>query len=159
MDAKVEQIIEAGKALGIVVEPRRFPEGTRTAADAAAAVGCDVAQILKSLVFGSDRGVLLFLVSGANRLDLELGARAAGVDALRKADADEAKRATGFSIGATPPFGHPEPIPTFMDEQLLSYAEVWAAAGRNDSVFPVSPEILKEAIGATVTSLAEAPPD
>ena len=157
MDPKVERIVEAGKALGIVVEPRRFPEGTRTAAEAAAAVGCDVAQIVKSLVFGSDKGVLLFLVSGASRLDLGLGARAAGVNSLNKADAEEAKRATGFSIGATPPFGHPEPIPTFMDEDLLSFDEVWAAAGTNDSVFPVSPQRLKDAIGAPSMPLAEDP--
>ena len=155
MDPKVEIVVAAGKSLGIVVEPRRFPEGTRTAADAAAAVGCDVAQIVKSLVFGSDKGVLLFLVSGASRLDLQLGAQAAGVNALSKADAEEAKRATGFSIGATPPFGHPEPIPTFMDEDLLAFDEVWAAAGRNDSVFPVSPQTLKDAIGATPLPLAE----
>jgi prolyl-tRNA editing enzyme YbaK/EbsC (Cys-tRNA(Pro) deacylase) len=155
VDPKVEIVVAAGKALGIVVEPRRFPGGTRTAADAAAAVGCDVAQIVKSLVFGSDKGVLLFLVSGASRLDLELGAQAAGVNTLNKADAEEAKRATGFSIGATPPFGHPEPIPTFMDEDLLRFPEVWAAAGTNDSVFPLSPQVLKDAIDAPSMPLAE----
>jgi prolyl-tRNA editing enzyme YbaK/EbsC (Cys-tRNA(Pro) deacylase) len=155
MDPKVERVVEAGRALDIAVEPHRFSEGTRTAADAAAAVGCEIGQIVKSLVFGSDRGPLLFLVSGANRLDVGLAASVAGANDLHKADAEEARRATGFSIGATPPFGHPESIPTFMDEDLLSFSKVWAAAGRDDSVFCVSPASLRDAIGATVTSLAE----
>jgi prolyl-tRNA editing enzyme YbaK/EbsC (Cys-tRNA(Pro) deacylase) len=155
MDAKTQRVIDAGVELGIEVEPHTFPAETRTAADAAAAIGCDVAQIVKSLVFGSERGPLLFLVSGANRLDTELAARAAGVEKLMKADADEAKRATGFSIGATPPFGHETPLPTFMDDDLMRHDEVWAASGRTDSVFPVAPDALRAAIGAIACTLRE----
>jgi prolyl-tRNA editing enzyme YbaK/EbsC (Cys-tRNA(Pro) deacylase) len=155
VDAKTQRVIDAGAALGVEVAPHTFPAETRTAADAASAVGCDVAQIVKSLVFGSDRGPLLFLVSGANRLDPTLAARAAGVDELTKADAGEAKSATGFSIGATPPFGHTNQLPTFMDEDLLLHSEVWAAAGRPDSVFPVAASALQEATGAVVCALRE----
>jgi Cys-tRNA(Pro) deacylase len=156
MDPKTARVVAAGVNLGIMVEPHTFPAETRTAADAAAAIGCDVAQIVKSLVFGSERGPLLFLVSGANRLDTGLAATAAGVEKLTKADAEEAKRATGFSIGATPPFGHEMTLPTFMDEDLMRYDEVWAAAGRPDSVFPIDPASLEKATDAVVCGLREA---
>jgi len=150
---KVNLVIEAGRDLGIEVRPVTFDEETRTAADAARKVGCDVAQIVKSLVFEAEGRPILFLVSGANRVDMTKGAAVAGVDVLDKADAESARAATGFSIGATPPFGHATKIPVFMDAGLLAFDEVWAAAGRPDSVFCVSPKTLQEATGAPVVDL------
>jgi prolyl-tRNA editing enzyme YbaK/EbsC (Cys-tRNA(Pro) deacylase) len=152
-DPKINRVVEAGRGLGIDVSPVTFDEETRTAADAAGKVGCDVAQIVKSLVFEAEGRPVLLLVSGANRVDLAKGAVAAGVDALDKADAHAARAATGFSIGATPPFGHATKIPVYMDADLLAFEEVWAAAGRPDSVFRVSPQKLQEATGAPVVDL------
>ena len=150
---KVGLVIEAGRVLGIEVRPMTFDEETRTAADAARKVGCDVAQIVKSLVFEAEGRPVLFLVSGANRVDVTKGAAVAGVEVLDKADAEAARAATGFSIGATPPFGHTTKIPVYMDADLLAFDEVWAAAGRPDSVFCVSPKKLQEATGAPVVDL------
>jgi prolyl-tRNA editing enzyme YbaK/EbsC (Cys-tRNA(Pro) deacylase) len=128
---------------------REFPAGTRTAQDAAAAIGCDVGQIVKSLVFVRDGEPLLVLCSGANTVDAErLG--------LAKADADLVRRATGFAIGGVPPYGHPAPLETLIDEDLLGYDEVWAAAGTPRSVFPLTPAQLVERAGATVARVSPA---
>jgi len=131
---------------------RQFPEGTRTATDAARAVGCDVAQIVKSLVFMAGGRPVLALVSGANRLDEKRLAAAAG-EPVTKADAETARTATGYAIGGVPPFGHATEVPVFMDRDLLGHATVWAAAGRPDSVFEISPERLQELSRATVLDL------
>jgi prolyl-tRNA editing enzyme YbaK/EbsC (Cys-tRNA(Pro) deacylase) len=122
---------------------REFPAGTRTAQDAAAAIGCGVGQIVKSLVFVRDEKPVLVLCSGANTVDAQrLG--------LHKADADLVRRATGFAIGGVPPYGHPAPLETLVDEDLLAYDEVWAAAGTPRSVFPLTPAQLVERSGGTV---------
>ena len=152
-DPKVERVIVAGRALGIEVRPVTFDEETRTAADAARHVGCDVGQIVKSLVFEAGGRPILLLVSGANRVDLAKGAAIAGVGSLDKADALAARAASGFSIGATPPFGHTTDIPVFMDADLLAFDEVWAAAGRPDTVFNVHPSKLQKATGAPAVDL------
>jgi prolyl-tRNA editing enzyme YbaK/EbsC (Cys-tRNA(Pro) deacylase) len=152
-DPKVERVIAAGRARSIEVRPVRFGEQTRTAEDAARNVGCSVAQIVKSLVFMAGDSPVLLLVSGANRVDLTKGAAAAGSDALTKADAATAREATGFSIGATPPFGHSSEIAVFMDADLLAFDEVWAAGGRPDTVFSVSPRRLQEATRAPIVDL------
>jgi prolyl-tRNA editing enzyme YbaK/EbsC (Cys-tRNA(Pro) deacylase) len=157
MDLKLAQVIEAGKRIGIEVRPVIFSGETRTAEDAARAIGCELGQIVKSLVFEGDGEPLLFLVSGKNLLDAAKAARAAGVGEVSRVDAQMAKAATGYSIGATPPLGHPRPLRMFMDEDLLVYREVWAAAGRPDSVFPVDPEVLAAATGAEVRALATPP--
>ena len=154
-DPKVLRVIEAGRSRNIEVRPVTFPAETRTAADAARAVGCEVGQIVKSLVFRAQGRPLLLLVSGANRVDLVKGAAAAGVDRLEKADADEARAATGFSIGATPPFGHEREIPVLMDSDLLGFDEVWAAGGRPDTVFPVAPALLQGATRAPAVDLRQ----
>ena len=154
-DPKVRRVVEAGRQRGIDVRPHIFSAKTRTAADAAREVGCDVDQIVKTLVFHSNGEPLLFLVAGNNRLDAKRAARAAGVPAVEKMDAVGAKAATGFSIGATPPFGHEHEIPVFMDEDLLTHDEVWAAAGRPDAVFPASPAHLRDAVNAVVAELRE----
>lgn len=140
----------AGADLGVSV--RKFPEGTRTAPDAARAVGCEVGQIVKSLVFVAGGRPVVALVSGANRLDEgRLGAMAG--TPVTKADAAVAREATGYAIGGVPPFGHATDIPVFMDRDLLGYASVWAAAGRPDSVFEIQPERLRELSKATVADL------
>ncbi|MDQ4142897.1 MAG: YbaK/EbsC family protein [Actinomycetota bacterium] len=149
-DPKIGRVVEAGRALGVEVDPVIFSNETRTAADAAREVGCDVAQIVKSLVFECDGEPALFLVSGSNRLDPTRAAQVAAVGRVAKADAEMVKEVTGFSIGATPPFGHQRSLRVFMDEDLLAYDEVWAAAGRTDAVFRVSPDVLRDAVTATV---------
>lgn len=155
-DPRVQRVVDAGARVGIEVRPRRFPEGTRTAADAARAIGCRLEQIVKTLVFVDGAGEpVVFFVSGANRLDPAKGAAAAGLAELRKADARATKERTGFSIGGIPPFGHHHPIPMFVDEDLLAFDEVWAAAGLPDAVFPIAPQDLQRAAGAHVVDLKE----
>ncbi len=131
---------------------KKFPEGTRTASDAARAVGCEVGQIVKSLVFIAAERPVVALVSGANRVDeRRLGAFAG--EPVTKADAETARAATGYAIGGVPPFGHASDVPVFMDRDLLTHRRVWAAAGRPDSVFEISPERLRELSSATVVDL------
>ncbi len=138
---------------GLGIEVRHFPNGTRTARDAARAVGCEVGQIVKSLVFVAGGQPLVVLASGANRVDLaKLGLLAGGKP--RQADPDTAREATGCSIGGVPPFGHARPLPVFMDRDLLQYPVVWAAAGRPDAVFEIEPSRLRDLSGAIVGDLA-----
>ena len=139
---------------GITV--KRFPEGTRTAADAARAVGCDIGQIVKSLVFVAGGRPVVVLVSGPNRLDEKRLASITG-EPVTKADAETARAATGYSIGGVPPFGHATELPVFMDRDLLGYGVVWAAAGRPDSVFEIAPERLRELSAATVADVKVSP--
>ena len=155
MTRAIERFLRAAEVLGHEVEVRRFPEGTKTAAEAARAVGCDVAQIVKSLVFVADGRPVLALTSGANRVDLGRLAAAAGASSARRASPEEARSATGFAVGGTPPFGHDERVRTFLDRDLLGQAEVWAAAGTPDSVFRTTPEELRTAAAAEVVDLKE----
>ena len=134
------------------VTVKEFPQGTRTAVDAARAVGCDVGQIVKSLVFVAGGKPVVALVSGANRLDEKRLAAVAG-EPVVKADADTARTATGYAIGGVPPFGHSTDVPVFMDRELLEHRVVWAAAGRPDSVFEIEPERLRELSNAVVMDL------
>jgi prolyl-tRNA editing enzyme YbaK/EbsC (Cys-tRNA(Pro) deacylase) len=137
---------------GVGIEVRTYPNGTRTAEDAARAIGCEVAQIVKSLVFTAAGNPLVALVSGANRLDpRRLEALAGG--RVAKADAQLARSATGYAIGGVPPFGHATPLPVYMDRDLTRHQVVWAAAGRPDAVFPITPERLVELSGALVVEL------
>lgn len=148
-----ERFRAAAAAAGIDVSPVRYPEGTRTAADAAAAVGCDVSQIVKSLVVVGPAGPVLVLTAGHHRIDLEL---LAGLldGPVRMADAQTAREATGFAIGGTPPFGHPAPLPTLLDPSLLDHETVYAAAGMPDSCFPMAPDDLRAVTDATIASFA-----
>jgi prolyl-tRNA editing enzyme YbaK/EbsC (Cys-tRNA(Pro) deacylase) len=155
IDPKLAAVVAAGATIGIEVRPLTFSQDTRTAVGAAREIGCELGQIVKSLVFQAGDEPLLFLMSGANRLDTAKAMSAADVDALGKADAARAKEVTGYSIGATPPFGHAHDVRVFMDQDLLTYDDVWAAAGRPDSVFPVDPRALARATGSTVCSLSE----
>lgn len=140
---------------GIDVQVSEFPAGTRTAVDAAEAIGCDVRQIVKSLVFIADGAPVLALTSGANRVDEAALATYLGADVLRKADAAEVREATGFAIGGTPPFGHSSDLTVVCDRDLLEHDEVWAAAGTPTSVFPLTPTQLLAATGAAPVDLAQ----
>jgi len=146
----------AREELGFEVEVREFPEGTRTAEDAAEAIGCDVAQIASSIAMGAD--VLVVVVtSGANRVSEQRLAdlRGADPDGIRLAETDEIKETLGWSIGGVPPFLHDTDVPVYLDETLTGFETVWAAAGTPEAVFPVSPERVRELSGATVARVAE----
>jgi prolyl-tRNA editing enzyme YbaK/EbsC (Cys-tRNA(Pro) deacylase) len=134
------------------VTVKEFPQGTRTATDAARAVGCELGQIVKALVFMAGGRPVIALMSGANRVDeARLGTIAGGH--VAKADAEAARVATGYSIGGVPPFGHATEVPVFMDRDLLGYPAVWAAAGRPDAVFEIAPARLRELSRAVVSDL------
>jgi prolyl-tRNA editing enzyme YbaK/EbsC (Cys-tRNA(Pro) deacylase) len=151
----LDRFLKAASSLGLTPAVRRFPEGTKTAADAARAIGCDVDQIVKSLVFVADDEPVLVLTSGRNRVDTAKLAALCDTGAARRASPDEVRTATGFAIGATPPFGHPRPLLAFVDRGLLALDEVWAAAGTPDAVFPLPPAELVRLAGATPADLAE----
>lgn len=156
LPASARRVLDAAAALGLDIEVRAFPEGTRTAEDAARAVGCDVAQIVKSLVFRIGDEVVLALVSGSNRLDEAKLAAAAGAapGAVGRADADAVRAATSYAVGGVPPFGHPGRLRTWIDLDLVDLEEVWAAAGTPTHVFAVAPAALVEATGAVPADLA-----
>lgn len=150
----VRRVVDAAAGLGLTIEPVRFPEGTKTAADAASAIGVEVGQIVKSLIFGVDGEVVLAYVSGKNQLDERKLAAAAGGAKCSRVDADAVRQATGFPIGGVPPFGHATELPVFIDPDLLAYDEVWAAAGTWTDVFGITPDDLVRASGGTVIDLA-----
>ena len=149
----VTRVIEAGRALGLEIVTRRFPEGTKTAQDAANAIGVSVGQIVKSLVFAVDGEIVMAYVSGANQLDEKKLAQAAGGLKCSRVDADAVREATGFPIGGVPPFGHSTQLRVFVDPDLLQYDEVWAAAGTWHDVFGIEPHRLVEASEGLVTDL------
>lgn len=153
MKASVERVVAALAALGIEAQVTEFPESTRTAEEAAAAIGIAVGQIVKSLVFVAGERPILALVSGANRADTAKLAALAGAP-IRRADADTVRAATGFSIGGVPPVGHATPLPTYLDRDLLRYDTVWAAAGTPNAVFPITPADLERITSATAADLA-----
>lgn len=140
---------------GLDVEVHEFPAGTKTAADAAAAIGCDVAQIASSLVFvASDGRPVVVVTSGANRVDEGKLADELGVDGVRMADPDEVRGATGWAIGGVPPCCHERELEVLVDETLLAHDEVWAAAGTPEAVFPMAPDRLVEVAGGTTADVA-----
>ena len=149
----VVRVIEAGRALGLEIQTRRFPEGTKTAQDAANAIGVAVGQIVKSLVFAVDGEIVMAYVSGANQLDEKKLAAAAGGAKCSRVDADAVREATGFPIGGVPPFGHSTQLRIFIDPDLLQYDEVWAAAGTWNDNFGIEPHKLVEASGGALTDL------
>lgn len=153
MASGLERFRAAAEELGVPVGPVRYPAGTRTAADAAAAVGCDVGQIVKSLVFATPTKLVLALTSGANQVDTERLGELAGEE-ISLADPEAVRAATGFAIGGTPPFGHFASLPSWIEEDLLAYDTVWAAAGTPDSCFPIAPAQLVAATGAIAGDFA-----
>lgn len=150
----LSRFLAHAKDLGVNVEVATFPDGTRTAADAAAAIGCEVGQIVKSLVFIADDAPVLALTSGANRVDETKLAAELASTTVRKADAAEVRDATGYAIGGTPPFGHDTPITVVCDRDLTGYEQVWAAAGTPTTVFALTPQTLLEVTGAKIVDLS-----
>ena len=142
-----ERFVRAAAELGVEIEPVVYPDGTRTAADAAAAIGCELSQIVKSLLVIGPDGPVLALTAGHNRIDLDALGTIVGGE-VRMANAHEAREATGYAIGGTPPFGHPEPIRTLLDPSLLDPETVYGAGGTPDRCFPVSSARLAAVTGA-----------
>jgi Cys-tRNA(Pro) deacylase len=140
---------------GVRLEMRRFPAGTRTAEDAARAIGVGVGQIVKSLVFRGADTTLIVLCSGADRVDEAKLASAVGAEAVRRATANEAKEATGYAIGGVPPFAHATPCRVLCDRELMAFDVVWAAAGLPDAVFAIAPDDLVRVSGARVVDVAD----
>ena len=150
------RVVEALRAADVPSEISEFAESTRTAAEAAAAIGATVGQIVKSLVFLADGQPILALVSGENRVDLEKLAQVAG-GAITRADAAVVRAATGYAIGGVPPIAHATTLPVYLDQDLLRYEVVWAAAGTPNAVFPIVPAKLRELTGAQAVDLAATP--
>lgn len=156
MSKAINRFTEAARGQGLYPEVRRFPEGTKTAADAARAIGCEVGQIVKSLVFMAAGSPVLALTSGANRVDTVALGALAGADQVRRASPEEARTATGFAVGGTPPLvSHLVPMLAFVDETLMAFDEVWAGAGEPDAVFSLTPAELVRVSGGKVASFAE----
>ena len=151
----MERVDRAAKVLGLDVKPQVMPDTTRTAEDAANACNCEVGQIIKSLIFErEDNGALvLILVSGSNNADLGKLKTHFGAG-LKRADPRKVRDQTGFAIGGVAPIGHLIDLETVMDKDLLQYSDVWAAAGKPNSVFNVSPKTLANAIACDVIELS-----
>ncbi len=155
MTDAVDRVVAAAAEHDLVLDVVEYPDGTRTAADAAAAVGCEIGQIVKSLIFAVDDEIVLALTSGANRVDTDALVELAGGEASRRVDADAVRTVTGFAIGGVPPFGHLQPVRAFFDPSLLAYDSVWAAAGTPRHVFPIDPSRLLEITGAAVGDFSD----
>ncbi|WP_432135548.1 YbaK/EbsC family protein [Streptomyces sp. bgisy154] len=139
----------------VAARVRRFPAGTRTAAEAAAAIGCELSQICKSLIFAADGEPVLVLMDGASRVDVELVRKELGADAVTRADAAVVRETTGYAIGGVPPFGHRTRTRVLADRALLGHEVVWAAAGTPHAVFPMAPAAMVRHAGATVVDVRE----
>ena len=150
----IERVTEALAASGIAVQIMEFPQGTRTAQDAAQAIGTTLGQIVKSLVFMADGRPILVLASGRNHVDTAKLARAAASVRIDRAEADHVRQTTGFAIGGVPPVGHTVSLETFVDEDLLAYDVVYAAAGTPTAIFPIAPQDLVRATGGRVVHVA-----
>jgi prolyl-tRNA editing enzyme YbaK/EbsC (Cys-tRNA(Pro) deacylase) len=156
MHERAEEFAErASREYDFEVAVKEFPEGTKTAADAADAIGCDVAQIASSIAMRADDVLLVVVTSGANRVSAEKVGELYGAESVEMADAEEIKATLGWSIGGVPPFCHDADVPVYMDETLQEYDEVWAAAGTPEAVFPIDPDRLQELAGAEVADVAE----
>jgi prolyl-tRNA editing enzyme YbaK/EbsC (Cys-tRNA(Pro) deacylase) len=147
----------ASRKYDFVVDVEEFPEGTKTAEDAAEAVGCEVAQIASSIAMRADDRLVVVVTSGANRVSEAKLADRLGLaaDDVEMADAGEIKSVLGWSIGGVPPFCHDAEVPVFMDETLTEFETVWAAAGTPEAVFPIEPAQLREFSGAEVAEVAQ----
>lgn len=156
LNASAQKVQDALDARGYIhCRVTEMPDSTRTAAEAAAAIGCTVAQIAKSLVFrGAESGApALVIASGTNRVDPQKLAALLG-EPVEKPDADYVRERTGYVIGGVPPLGHSEPIRTFIDRDLLAFEDIWAAAGTPRAVFRLSPDDLVSMTGGAVAEIA-----
>ena len=138
MSESTRRLVDIARSHGLELEISTFPSGTKTADDAAAAIGCDVAAIVKSLVFTVDDEPVVALVPGDRRLDPDALARVAGGQVVARAHLDTVREATGYVAGGTPPFGHVRELRVFADELLRRHDPVWAAGGTPATVFPIS---------------------
>ena len=152
MNRSVELVVAAAAAQGLDVEPRSFPAGTRTALDAARAIGVDVGQIVKSLVFSVDGRPTMALVPGDRRLDEARLAAATGGNRVERMDAESVRQTTGFAIGGVPPIGHS--LPVYVDTAIAAYQEVWVAAGTGTDVFAITPSDLARVTGGRTCELS-----
>ncbi|MFE5853365.1 YbaK/EbsC family protein [Streptomyces sp. NPDC056500] len=146
---------EALRTLGLDVEVRRFPDATRTAAQAATAIGCDVSEIVKSLVFAADGVPVLVLMDGSSRVDVERVREELGAGSVQRADADLVRQTTGYAIGGVPPFGHATKTRVLADRALLNHDVVWAAAGTPHTVFAMDPKTLVSHAGGELVDVRE----
>jgi prolyl-tRNA editing enzyme YbaK/EbsC (Cys-tRNA(Pro) deacylase) len=155
LSASASRVQAALDGLGLSGRVRELPETTRSAREAAAAIGCRVEEIVKSLVFRTraTRSPLLVLVSGASRVDEHRLAALLG-EPVERADADYVREETGYSIGGVPPLGHPKPIRTLIDEGLLEFERLWAAAGTPYAVFSLTPAELRSVTAGEVAKLS-----
>jgi len=153
-----QRVVAAGGDRGIAVDMRVFPEGTKTSADAATAIGCELSAIAKSIVFTLDDGeqVVVF-ASGDTRIDTARLAAAAGCSTSRRATLEEARAATGFAAGGTPPFGYPGPVRVFADVALRRHDLVWSAGGTPTTVFAIALDDLVRAAAAAWVDVAVEP--
>ncbi|MFN8490967.1 MAG: YbaK/EbsC family protein [Caldilineaceae bacterium] len=149
-----QKVQDALTTLGFTNRVIELPDSTRTSVEAAAAVGCEVAQIAKSLIFQGkeSRRAILVIASGSNRVNEKQMAERLG-EKLQKPDAEFVREQTGFVIGGVPPLGHAQPLLTLIDEDLLQYAEIWAAAGHPNAVFRLKPTELVQMTGGTVVGI------
>ena len=144
MHPTTQKVADTARELGLDITIKEFAETTRTAEDAAKAIGCTVAQIVKSLLFVVDGQPTMALVSGHNRLDEAKLAALCGVGRkkVKRADADTVRAATGFVIGGVPPFGHQAKLPVYIDQDFWQFEVIWAAAGTPNAVFAITPDEL-----------------
>ena len=156
LKSSAQRVQAALAGLGFAFDVREFPESTRTSADAAAAIGCALGQIAKSLVFRSRQSgrPILVIASGTNRVDEKKIARLVG-EKTGRADAGFVREKTGFAIGGVPPVGHAEPPITLIDEDLLEFSEVWAAAGTPNAVFRLAPGDLARMTGGRTADVKQ----
>ncbi len=144
------KVAGAAAEAGVTISPVEYPTGVRTAAEAAEAVGCDVEQIVKSLIFEVDGEIVLALTSGKNTIDTDKLAEAAGGAACGRANPDQVRATTGYAIGGVPPIGHDQTVRSWFDPHLLTLPSVWAAAGTPRHVFEIEPSELVRISGASV---------
>ncbi|NGO76789.1 YbaK/EbsC family protein [Streptomyces sp. YC504] len=151
---------EALTAVGltdVLAQVRSFPDATRTAAQAAEAIGCELSEIVKSLIFAADSVPVLVLMDGASRVDMELVRRELGAEKVTRPNADVVRETTGYAIGGVPPFGHRTKTRVLADRGLLDHAVVWAAAGTPHTVFPMDPKSLIAYAGGSLVDVRENP--
>lgn len=155
MHPTARKVAEAARDLGLEITIKEFEETTRTAEDAAHAIGCAVGHIVKSLLFVVDGQPTMALVSGVNRLDEKKLAGLCGVGRkkVKRANAEIAREATGFAIGGVPPFGHSTKLPTYVDRDFQQFEIIWAAAGTPNAVFAITPDDLVRVTGGTIAEL------
>jgi prolyl-tRNA editing enzyme YbaK/EbsC (Cys-tRNA(Pro) deacylase) len=151
-----ERLQETLREMGIDAEVIRLSDSTRTAPEAAAAVGCDLGAIAKSLLFMADDEPLLVICGGDRRVDTAKVAALVGASTVKMSSVEDVRRLTGYAIGGVPPLGHTTPLKKLMDDRLLRWPLIYAAAGAHDALFPIDPVILSEKSGALLADVTGA---